>query len=485
MPTRSGADPHAFGGTDLVSRLMATEQPSGLYGTQDPTFDGSFRQGLALAALAAVGVTGQAQVGQATAWLLAQQCPSNGGWSSDVALNPCTGDPNSFQGADTNSTALAVEGLEAQGALGASPAAMALAYLTATQDGDAGWGFYANPTVVPGPTDPDSTALVIQALVALKEAPNAAPFVRASGDPVSALASFQLIAGVDAGAFQFTLGGGADLTATFQSVAALAGAVDPVEVPQGYRSVASDGGIFTYGDATFEGSHGGSHLNAPIVGMAATPDGAGYWLVASDGGIFTYGDATFEGSHGGSHLNAPIVGMAATPDGAGYWLVASDGGIFTYGDATFEGSHGGSHLNAPIVGMAATPDGAGYWLVASDGGVFTYGDATFEGSHGGSHLNAPIVGMAATPDGAGYWLVASDGGIFTYGDATFEGSHGGSHLNAPIVGMAATPDGAGYWLVASDGGIFTYGDATFEGSHGGSHLNAPIVGMAAGAAQAG
>ena len=38
---------------------------------------------------------------------------------------------------------------------------------------------------------------------------------------------------------------------------------------------------------------GGRHerLNQPIVGMAATPDGKGYWLVASDGGIFNYGDA--------------------------------------------------------------------------------------------------------------------------------------------------------------------------------------------------
>ena len=34
-----------------------------------------------------------------------------------------------------------------------------------------------------------------------------------------------------------------------------------------------------------------------------------------------------------SHLNRPIVGMAATPDGKGYWLVASDGGIFAFGDA--------------------------------------------------------------------------------------------------------------------------------------------------------
>ncbi len=33
-------------------------------------------------------------------------------------------------------------------------------------------------------------------------------------------------------------------------------------------------------------------------GIAATPDGGGYWLVAADGGVFTFGDATFAGSLG-------------------------------------------------------------------------------------------------------------------------------------------------------------------------------------------
>ena len=82
-------------------------------------------------------------------------------------------------------------------------------------------------------------------------------------------------------------------------------------------------------------------LNKPVVGMAPTPDGGGYWLVASDGGIFSFGDAEFYGSTGGIHLNKPIVGMAATPDGLGYWLVASDGGIFSFGDAQFYGALGG------------------------------------------------------------------------------------------------------------------------------------------------
>ena len=46
------------------------------------------------------------------------------------------------------------------------------------------------------------------------------------------------------------------------------------------------------------------------------PDGSGYWLVASDGGIFSFGDAHFYGSTGAIRLNQPVVGMAATPDGA-------------------------------------------------------------------------------------------------------------------------------------------------------------------------
>ncbi|HWG74121.1 MAG TPA: putative Ig domain-containing protein [Acidimicrobiales bacterium] len=170
-----------------------------------------------------------------------------------------------------------------------------------------------------------------------------------------------------------------------------------------------------------------------------TPSTGGYTLVASDGGVFNFGDAGFFGSMGAKHLNRPVVGIASTPDGAGYWLVASDGGVFNFGDAGFYGSMGDKHLNRPVVGMASTADGGGYWLVASDGGIFTFGDAGFYGSMGDKHLNAPAVGMAPTPDGGGYWIVATDGGIFTFGDATFLGSMGDRHLNRPVVGMTADP----------------------------------------------
>jgi len=230
---------------------------------------------------------------------------------------------------------------------------------------------------------------------------------------------------------------------------------------------------------TGTGANAVSNPNAPIVGMAATEDGAGYWLVAADGGVFNYGDARFFGSAGSLRLNASIVGLAATPDGGGYWLVARDGGVFNYGDAPFFGSAGSLSLNAPVVGLAATRDGGGYWLVAADGGIFSYGDARFLGSTGGTPLNAPVVGLAASPGGRGYWLAAADGGIFNYGDAGFFGSAGSLRLDAPIVGLAATPGGGGYWLAARDGGILTYGDAPYAGSLGGTALPAPVVGMAA------
>ncbi len=246
---------------------------------------------------------------------------------------------------------------------------------------------------------------------------------------------------------------------------------------QGFDAAGADGGVFTFGDAAFFGSMGGTHLNARIVGTAATPDTKGYWLVGADGGIFSFGDAAFLGSMGGVHLNKPIVGMAPTPDGHGYWEVASDGGVFSFGDASFFGSMGGTHLNSPMVGMAGTPDGGGYWLVAADGGIFAFGDAGYYGSMGGTHLDGPIVGMSSTPDGGGYWLAASDGGVFAFGNAPFFGSVVGQGLtvSAPVSAITVTPDGHGYWLMGSDGAVYFYGDASWLGTLAEVGLSAPIT----------
>ena len=227
----------------------------------------------------------------------------------------------------------------------------------------------------------------------------------------------------------------------------------------GYWIVANDGYVAACGDAPYLGQQ--TTLNAPIVGIAATPDGGGYYLVAADGGVFAFGDAEFQGSAGGMLLNTPVIGMAVDPKTGGYWLVATDGGIFAY-DAPFLGSTGSMTLNTPVTGMAAANDGTGYWLVAADGGVFAYG-VPFLGSTGSIPLNKPVVGMAADAESRGYWLVASDGGIFSY-RAPFYGSAGSIVLNSPIAGMEAAKGGSGYRFIGADGGVFTYGSSSFSGT---------------------
>src|SRR5271166_211154 len=229
---------------------------------------------------------------------------------------------------------------------------------------------------------------------------------------------------------------------------AFAGAARTAGASVAHRSASTSfpgTGVFAFGSAPSLGSTADATVNAPIVGMAATPDGGGYWLVGADLGIFAFGDAVFAGSLGATALGAPIVGIAATPDAKGYWLVGADGGVFCFGDATFAGSLGAAPLSDPIVGMAVAPGGGGYWLVGADGGVFTFGDATFAGSLGAASPAQPIVGIAVTPDGGGYWLAGADGGVFTFGDAAFAGSLATGPVAQPVVGIAAS-GGGGYWL---------------------------------------
>jgi hypothetical protein len=88
-----------------------------------------------------------------------------------------------------------------------------------------------------------------------------------------------------------------------------------------------------------------------VVGIAATPSGAGYWLVTRGGQVLTFGDAPNKGST--PPPARPIVGMTASPTGQGYWICGTDGGIFAFGDAPFLGSTGNIRLNKPVVGMTA------------------------------------------------------------------------------------------------------------------------------------
>jgi hypothetical protein len=211
----------------------------------------------------------------------------------------------------------------------------------------------------------------------------------------------------------------------------------------GYWLDASDGGVFSYGDTQFYGSIPGlglhpagsglpNSLNAPIVGMVPSNDDNGYFMVASDGGVFAFGDAHFAGSCPGIGGCAGSA-VAVMPDasGGGYWLVTSTGNVYTFGDAAYFGAPG----RGTVTSAVATPDGLGYWILLADGQVFAYGDAPSAGSPPAGNfggLNAATA-IFSTSDGAGYWVSSALGSVYNFGDAPNDGGMAGTHLNGAII----------------------------------------------------
>jgi hypothetical protein len=219
----------------------------------------------------------------------------------------------------------------------------------------------------------------------------------------------------------------------------------------GYWLDASDGGVFSFGDTQFYGSIPGlglhpagsglAHsLNAPIVGMVASHDQGGYFMVASDGGVFAFGDAHFAGSCPGIGGCAGAA-VAVMPDasGNGYWLVTQTGHVYAFGDAPFLGAPGPQ--SSPITSATPTPSGHGYYVLDADGHVFAYGDANgglgnvAAGATGG---NNPASAIFTTSDGGGYWVSDALGKVFTFGDAPNHGDMSGTHLNGPIIAASGS-----------------------------------------------
>lgn len=226
----AGVSPASFGGVDLVARLSATlgDFAPGLYGAADPTYDGAFRQSLAMLGLAAVGAAVPAE---ARTWLLDQQCTSpaaaSGGWQAyraDTAVACAAPDPVNFTGPDTNSTAGAVQALAATGGGGATAAG--LDFLAGVESSTGGFAYIPG-----GEDDPNSTALVIQAIVAGGESPATGRWVKGSANPYTSLLAWQLgctAAPADQGAFATPFSQGApDDLATRQAVWGLFGAFPP------------------------------------------------------------------------------------------------------------------------------------------------------------------------------------------------------------------------------------------------------------------
>jgi hypothetical protein len=159
--------------------------PSGLYGKADPTYDGVWRQSLTLIAQRTLGYR---PATEAVDWLTGQQC-ANGAFAAFRAAPAKACDGKVVP--DTNSTAAAVQALQAAGGRGAA-VGKAVAWLKSVQNKDGGWGYNAG-----GPSDTNSTSVVIGALAAVGTNP---ADVRKSGrSPYDALPGWVIPCGQDGG----------------------------------------------------------------------------------------------------------------------------------------------------------------------------------------------------------------------------------------------------------------------------------------------
>ncbi|NSC21477.1 terpene cyclase/mutase family protein [Streptomyces albus subsp. chlorinus] len=166
-----------------VAPAVKPKLPDGLYGTADPSYDGVWRQSMALLALDGAGAV---PAKKAVDWLTEQQC-ADGSFTAYRADPGKKCDPDTTP-SDTNATALAAQALAAVG--GRSEAVReAVDWLVSVQNKDGGWGMAPR-----SPSDANSVSVVIGALHAAGKDPRK---VTAEGgrSPYDALLGLQLTCG--------------------------------------------------------------------------------------------------------------------------------------------------------------------------------------------------------------------------------------------------------------------------------------------------
>lgn len=144
--------------TTAIAATPAAATNIGLFGSQAPTYDGVYRQSIAILGLVATGHTPDAN---AVGWLLSQQC-SDGAFTAYRAT-PTTACTVATE--DENATAAAIQALAALG----KPTASAVAALKHFQLADG--GFYDNTAFGPAASDANSTGLAMSALAAAGVSP--------------------------------------------------------------------------------------------------------------------------------------------------------------------------------------------------------------------------------------------------------------------------------------------------------------------------
>ena len=247
--------------------------PAGLYGTADPQYDGVWRQSLALLAQDTAGVV---PATKAVDWLAGQQC-DNGAFAPYRAD---TGKPcDAKTMVDTNSTAAAVQALWAVGGRG-DVVEDALAWLKSVQNKDGGWGYTPG-----GPSDANSTSVVIGALTATGTEPEAV--TKDGKSPYDALLTFALPCSESqgAGAFAFQPDKDGKLLANDDATAAgVLGALGKGLVAEPGKAAGGDAGCSGADKPTREqaAANGAAHLaravakdghlTSALSGAAVQPD---------------------------------------------------------------------------------------------------------------------------------------------------------------------------------------------------------------------
>ncbi|MDH6574962.1 terpene cyclase/mutase family protein [Kitasatospora sp. MAP5-34] len=264
--------------------------PAGLYGKGDPTYDGVWRQSLALTALAGAKVV---PADSAVGWLTGQQC-ADGGWPSFRAATATACDAKTE---DSNATAVAIQALTALGGH-QDAVAKGVQWIKANQNADGSWSY--NPGT---PGDGNSTGLTVSALLAAGTDP--AGVSKAGRSGYDGLAAFQLgcaSAADQRGAFAYQPGAGGALAANaLASVQATLGAaggklpvtntnrVDAAPKPLTCAAGSTSTGVPRAESAEAASAYlvgqlnaNGQHLMLTTPGATPTPDFAGTaWAVLS------------------------------------------------------------------------------------------------------------------------------------------------------------------------------------------------------------
>jgi hypothetical protein len=157
-------------------------EPNGAFHNADATVETANAYSQSLAVIADLAA-GHALPAHATGWLVCAQRPDGG---FGYAINDVAATPPAFCGdtsSDTNDTGMVMQALGGAGVGTATTAART--FLHAAQQSDGGFSFGTT-----GSSDPDSDAVVIQALVAIGEDPTAAAWSKSGVNPLSNMESF-------------------------------------------------------------------------------------------------------------------------------------------------------------------------------------------------------------------------------------------------------------------------------------------------------